>query len=303
MSSPTAHHRAGARGCTGGDDKVRGGPLTLAGREDVSVPCGADSGSAKGTLVRIFLAGFAALTAAATLTTLTIGPATAAPATECTGSVTGGSLGPLVVPSGATCTLNDVVVDGNIRIDAGGALITDDSTLNGSVTARGARTVRLIDTDVIGTGTAGNVHLTGTTGRIVIGSQGCAVDPSTGNNIILVNNHGTIAICYMTVGETVALRDNDKTIGVFHNEIGNPLIVQNNTAGFIRIRDNEVGTTGGGSMVVQNNHTTGNATTPDGLRLLRNYSHNRLNCTGNDDAPVGTGNTADNGKLGQCATL
>jgi hypothetical protein len=249
--------------------------------------------------VRTLLAGLAATAAA----TLTIGPVHAAPATDCNGSVSGTTVGPLVVPSGATCTLTDVVVNGSVRVEAGGALVTDDTTVNGSVIGRQARTVRLIDTDVVGTGTAGNVNLRGTAGPIVIGSQGCAVDPSTGNNIILVNNHGTIAICFMTVGETVSLRDNDKTIGVFHNTIGNPLVVQNNTARFIRIRDNEVGLTGGGSMLVQNNHTTGTTTTADGLRLLRNHSHNRLNCTGNADAPVGTGNTADNGKLGQCAAL
>jgi hypothetical protein len=276
------------------------GDLSLAGREGFLVPDDADSGSAKGTPVRTFLAGLATMAAA---TTLTIGPASAAPAAECTDSLSTTTLGSLVVPSGATCTLTGVVVDGRIRVDAGGALHTEDSTINGSVTARGARTVRLVDTDVIGTGTAGNINLTGTTGRIVIGSKGCAVDPSTGNNIILMDNHGTIAICFMTVGETVMLRDNDDTIGVFGNAIGNPLVVQNNTAAFIRLRDNEAGLTGGGSMLVQNNHTTGNAKKTDGLRLLRNYSHNRLNCTGNDDAPVGSENTADNGKLAQCAAL
>jgi hypothetical protein len=250
--------------------------------------------------MRTILAGVAAATVAAALTT---GPASAAPSTDCNGPISNATVGPLVVPSGETCTLTDVVVNGTVRIETGGALITDDTTVNGSVIGRDASTVRLIDTNVVGTGTAGNVNLMRTTGRIVIGSQGCAVDPSVGNNIILINNHGTIAICFMTVGETVSLRGNDKTMGVFHNTIGNPLLVQNNTAAFIRLRDNEVGLTGGGSMVVQNNHTTGNAVTEDGLRLLRNHSHNRLNCTGNDAAPVGNQNTADNGKLAQCAAL
>jgi hypothetical protein len=208
-----------------------------------------------------------------------------------------------VVPAGETCKLTDVVVDGNIRIMAGGALLTHGSTLQGNVMSNGARTVQLISTDVVGNGTTGNINLSGTKRRIVIGSDGCAVDPATGNNINLIGNHGLIAICFMTVGETINLKNNDGTIGVFHNTIGNPLIVQDNVAPFVRLRDNEVGLTGGGSMLVQNNITTGNAVNPNGLQLMRNYAHNRLNCIDNDVAPVGSGNTADNGKDGQCVDL
>lgn len=243
------------------------------------------------------------VTVALVTASVSIGPAEAAPATPCTGAMSDTTLGRVVVPAGETCNLTNVVVNGNVRVWGGGALLTDDATINGSVTGLRARTVRIIDTDVVGTGATGNITLTGTRGRILIGSDGCAVDPAVGNNITLINNHGTIAICFMTVGETIKLLSNDKTIGAFHNTIGNPLVVQGNSATFIRLRDNEVGLTGGGSMVVQNNTTTGNATRPDGLRLLRNHSHNALNCTGNDDAPIGSENTADSGKSGQCAGL
>lgn len=246
---------------------------------------------------------FVGLAAVLTAGTVTAGPADAVPATSCTTSFSGTTVQRLVVPSGATCTLTNVVVKGNIRIWDRGALVARRSTIHGSVRGRGARTVRIVDTDVIGTGRTGNINLTGTTRRIVIGSKGCAVDPGVGNNITLIDNHGTIAICYMTVGETLKLQDNDKTIGVFHNNIGNPLIVQRNTATFIRLRDNVAGLSGGGSILVQDNVTTGKATNPGGLRLLRNHSHNTLNCNGNDDAPVGAGNTADNGMSGQCAGL
>jgi hypothetical protein len=237
------------------------------------------------------------------MASMSSGPAEAAPATPCTGDMSDTTVGRLVVPAGETCNLSNVVVNGNVRIWAGGALLTHGSTINGNVTGLRARTVRIIDTDLLGTGTTGNITLTGTRGPIVIGSDGCAVDPSVGNNITLTNNHGTIAICFMNVGETITLLSNDKTIGAFHNTIGNPFVVQGNSATFIRLRDNEVGLTGGGSMVVQNNTTTGNATKPDGLRLLRNHSHNALNCTGNDGAPVGSDNAADNGMSGQCALL
>lgn len=251
--------------------------------------------------MRSFLVGLAVASAAATLA---VAPAQAVPATPCTTPLSSTSTGPLVVPAGETCTLTDVVVDGNIHIKAGGALLTHGSTLQGNVVGNnGPRTVQLINTDLVGNGTTGNINLTGTKRRIIIGSEGCAVDPATGNNINLTGNHGNIAICYMTVGETIDLKNNDGRIGLFHNVSGNPLIVQNNVSPFIRLRDNEAGVTGGGSILVQNNTTTGNATNPNGLLLMRNYAHNQLNCLDNDVAPVGSGNTADNGKAGQCVDL
>jgi hypothetical protein len=255
--------------------------------------------------MRAFIGGLAAaITSTALTSAALIGvPADAAVATECTGAVSATTVGRLVVPAGSTCTLTDVQVDGNIRIQAGGGLVTDDSTINGSVMARGARTVRLVDTDVVGTGAAGNINLAGTSGPIVIGSDGCAVDPVTGNNITLIDNQGTIAICYMSVGETILLQGNDNTIGAFHNTTGNPFIVQGNTARFIRLRVNEVGLSGGGSMLVHGNTTTGNARRPDGLLLMRNHAHNTLSCVGNDDAPAGSGNSADNGTFRQCREL
>jgi hypothetical protein len=82
------------------------------------------------------------------------------------------------------------------------------------------------------------------------------------------------------VGETINLKNNDGRIGVFHNEVGNPLIVQNNVAPFIRLRHNNIGLTGGGSLLVQDNTTTGSATRPHGLVLKSNRSNNNLNCTG-----------------------
>ena len=250
--------------------------------------------------MRSFLIGLAVASASATLAVV---PAQAVPATPCDSPLASTTVGSLEVPAGATCKLTDVVVDGNIRIMAGGGLFTHGSTLQGNVMGNGARTVQLVNTDIVGNGTTGNVNLSGTERRIVIGSDGCAVDPATGNNINLIGNHGPIAICYMTVGETITLKNNDNRIGVFHNTVGNPLTVQNNVAPFIRLRANEVGVTGGGSMMVQNNITTGTMTNPNGLQLKSNYSHNRINCVGNDVAPTGSGNTADNGKSGQCTDL
>ncbi len=241
---------------------------------------------------------FGGLIAAIAITFVMIGPAQAAPATQCTGTITGGMTGSLVVPSGATCTLDGVTVNGNIRIMSGGALITDDSTINGNVRGDGARTVQLIDTDVVGTGTTGNITLTGTTGKIVIGSEGCVVDPAVGNNITLIDNEGNIAICFMTTGETIKVQGTDDgRIGIHDNVVGNSLLVQDNTGSRITLTNNDVGSTGGGSINVDNNTTTLK------LNLTNNHTANALNCTGNVLAPTGSGNTADNGGHGQCVDL
>ncbi|MDQ4038573.1 MAG: hypothetical protein M3313_09550 [Actinomycetota bacterium] len=241
---------------------------------------------------------FGGLVAGIAIAFLTVSPAQAAPATECTGTITGGTTGSLIVPEGETCTLEGVTVNGNIRIEAGGALITDDSTINGNVRGNGARTVQLIDTDVVGTGTTGNITLTGTTGKIVIGSEGCRVDPAVGNNITLIDNEGNISICYMTVGETINVQGTDDgRIGIHNNTVGNSLIVQDNTGARITLTNNNVGVSGGGSINVDNNTTTLK------LNLTNNHSANALNCTGNVLPPTGSGNTADNGGHGQCADL
>jgi hypothetical protein len=49
----------------------------------------------------------------------------------------------LDVPAEATCTLDHVVVDGNVRVDAGGSLTWTDTRVVGDVTAASARSVGL----------------------------------------------------------------------------------------------------------------------------------------------------------------
>ncbi len=222
-------------------------------------------------------------------------PAEAGTATECTGTLTGTIDSRLVVPEGETCRLDGATVNGNVRVLEGATLVSHDSTINGNVNGSGARAVRLLDTDVVGTGTSGNINLQGTLNRIVIGAAGCAVDPAVGNNITLINNFGRIAICEMTTGETITLQGNEGRIGVFDNVVGNSLVIKGNTGDFTRIRDNEVGTTHGGSITIANNSSQ--------VVVKRNAANSKFACSANDPAPVGGGNTAGAGLGGQCALL
>ena len=222
--------------------------------------------------------------------------AQAAPAEECTTTITDGTVGSLVVPEGETCTLIGVTVNGSITVESGASLFTNDlngvnTTIKGNVSGMDANTVRLIDTDVIGKGTTGNINLQRTTGPIVIGVEGCAVDPLVGNNITLINNFGTIAICQMTVGETIVLQGNDQNIGVFFNTTGESLVIKGNEGDFVRVRDNVVGN----ALSVSNNDSQ--------VILKRNAITNRLACSGNTPPPSGQGNTAGSGGSGQCEDL
>ncbi len=242
--------------------------------------------------MRKFLATAAAAVA---VVGLAQAPSNAATATECTTTLTGEIDGRVVVPEGETCTLDGATVNGNVRILEGAALISHNSTINGNVNGSGARTVQLIDTHVVGTGTTGNINLQGTLRRIVIGAAGCAVDPAVGNNITLINNFGNIAICQMTTGENITLVGNSGLIGVHDNVVGNSLVVKRNTGAFTRLTDNEVGVTQGGSITIANNSSQ--------VVVKRNSAANKFACSANSPAPVGSGNTAGAGLGGQCSLL
>lgn len=197
----------------------------------------------------------------------------------------------VVVPDGASCTLNGVTVLGMVRVGVGSSLFTNNSTIDGNVQAvNGPATVQVIDTNI-----GLSVNISEATGPIVVGSAGCAVDPTVGVDVILHNNHGTIALCYLTVGNTIDLQGNTANIGVFHNEIGNALNIQANTGRYVRARYNHVGFSGGGGINLQDN-------TGQGV-LRRNNVGNAVNCSGNTLTPIGGGNTAGSGLNGQCASL
>ncbi len=210
---------------------------------------------------------------------------------DCTGTLGAVTIANVVVPDGATCTLTGSIVTGSIKVGAGSSLYTSGATIAGNVQATdGPLTVRLIDTNI-----GLNVHVEQAIRKVVIGSAGCTVDPTVGNDVILQGNFGAIALCYLSVGNDVILQGNAKSIGVFHNEVGNNIIAQNNTGNFVRLRYNHVGFTGGGGINFQDN-------TSQGLLLL-NTVGNAINCTGNTPDPIGSGNIAGSGLNDQCAAL
>jgi len=213
------------------------------------------------------------------------GATLAAPAAECTSTVSGGTTGNLRVPDGATCTLENVTVDGMVRVGEGATLITSDSQVSMNVMARDAASVRLIDTVVLG-----EINLQRTSGPIVIGSAGCAVDPVADGNIVLIDNDGTIAVCFMTLRNLI-VQGNSGRIGLFDNVVSNNIVVTQNTGRAIRIRDNEVGRN---ILVTQN-------TSSKVIAVKDNTVTGNIRCTGNALDPRVAGNTVGGAYLGQCA--
>jgi hypothetical protein len=211
--------------------------------------------------------------------------------TDCTSTLGAVTLANVVVPDGATCTLNGTIVTGSIKIGTGSSLFTTGATVGGNVQGTdGPQTVSLLDTNI-----GLSVHIEQAIGRITIGDAGCAIDPTVGIDVNLQNNHGLIALCYLSVGNNIILQGNARTMGIFHNEIGNNLIVQDNASRYIRVRYNHVGFSGGGGVNFQDNAGQG--------YLWRNNVGNAINCTGNRLTPIGSHNLAGSGLNDQCSTL
>jgi hypothetical protein len=205
-------------------------------------------------------------------------PVAASHSTACTGTLTG-DFERIDVPDGATCVLEDATVQHSVTVGAGATLITDDTTIKQNVRGRGAASVRLIDTDILG-----NITLSRTTGRIVIGNDGCAVDPIAGGNIHLFDNFGSIAICQMSVRNNILLQNNDGRLALFDNRVGNNLNVFGNDGGqSIRIYRNTVR----GNIQLARNDAS-----DTGIFIVRANSAERLSCRDNAPDPRLQNNTA-----------
>lgn len=210
-----------------------------------------------------------------------------ATATECTSTLEGGTFDEIVVPDGATCKLFGVVVEGDVTVGEDAKLVTRGQTqIGGDVASDGARSVLLIDTDVLG-----DIDLTGTTGAIVIGSAGCAVDPIAGGSIRLIGNFGTIAVCEMTVGGSLIARNNRSSLGLFDNDVTDNLIVKNHRGYAIWVKGNTVG----GYTLVQDNKVSYK------VSVKNNAIAGDLRCFSNIPNPVHTGNIVGGERLGGCS--
>ncbi len=216
--------------------------------------------------------------------------ASATTETTCDGTIGRRVVERVVVPDGATCRLRGTTVRHNVVVGPGESLVTRNARILGSVQATdGPRSVRLLDTDVVG-----NIHVREATGRILIGNAGCTLDPAAGNNIHLIENTGPIGLCQMSIEGNLHVKHNTDTVFLLENKVGNNLHARHNSGRFLRLRGNRVGTNGSGNLDVDRNATA--------VRLRLNRVSNHLVCRGNSRLS-GFGNRAAGGMRHQCSNL
>lgn len=205
-------------------------------------------------------------------------------ADDCTGNLSGVTTGSLNVPSGKTCVLDDVHVDGSITVQTGGGLIVRDSTIDKHVKSDGCTTTQLYLSTI-----KGEVKISRCTGFVLVGSFPCPIDPYVGGNLKVFDNHGAVMICNVTVEHNIIAHGNDgKFVGIILNRVGNNILAQQQDGKQMNILNNDVE----GNINVENNDES------TALYVNDNTSHN-LNCHGNDVAPIAKRNTADH-FVGQC---
>jgi len=238
----------------------------------------------------------------------------------------------LLVPPDATCTLRGVQVSGNIIVEAGATLTTQndsscptpESSVGGNVIATDAKCVSLTASSVggnfIATGTSancsnganllctarvnGNVEILGSSSGVLwcipsLGGCGCGASPApltVGGNFEFENNHPSSTLPGMIMGDTIhgnLLFENNSEGGtVSGDKIGGNLTYDSNTGGANDVSTNSVG----GNLQFNRNMTGPNT-------VSGNHASGNIQCFGNSPAPTGSGNTAGGVKSGQCKSL
>ncbi len=208
--------------------------------------------------------------------------------TECTGTIDVGAYSNIVVPDGATCSLVGVIVEGDVDVGQNSRLTTSDGTqIGGDVVAVRARSVHLIDTDIYG-----DVDLRYTKGQIVIGSNGCSVDPIVGGGIRILDSWGTVAVCQMSIGRSLVVQRSHAAVGLFDNFVTHNLIVKGTRGYGLWISRNTVS----GYVLDRDNRLTSHR------HFVRdNTIVGELRCFANNPDPVHARNTVGGPSIGECA--
>jgi hypothetical protein len=155
---------------------------------------------------------------------------TAVAATTCTGPQTPGAVlsGPLIVPAGASCILNNNTVNGSVLVQPGGHLESSRSTINGNLVANGATGTNLICGGTI----TGNVSITNipTGSEFDLGNFNAPCDPlKIGGSVSLADNRGTITLVLVTVDGSMILTHNEALVFILTTVHGNLVSCANHT--------------------------------------------------------------------------
>jgi hypothetical protein len=134
--------------------------------------------------------------------------------TVCTGTLTGLVSGNVVVPGDATCILQEAHVTGNVRVEPGGGLVSEGSTVEGNVTATGIRLAEFFSTTI-----QGNLNVVGD----VSGGGGFVFDNSTVQGNAQVAGVNTIEGVAGRIEGNLLIRNNAGPIDQFFSFVGGNL--------------------------------------------------------------------------------
>ena len=220
----------------------------------------------------------------------------------------------LVVPAGATCTLEGTQVLGDVTVEANATLVAESFVRIGrSVTLASGSRFRISDSAI-----DGDVTCTGCS-ELVMAFMFDPVDflPVEGDIRVTGMTDGHLRIEAGSIAGDVEVTDSSGDFGIFDNGIGGNLLFANNVGnaefafmsaeGTMEITGNT--SAGGGfpadfrlvGLVAGKDIDFSRNTGPSDIS--ENSAGKDLECFDNDPAPVGFGNSAGKDVEGQCATL
>jgi hypothetical protein len=193
----------------------------------------------------------------------------------CTSSITGGTTQNVLVPMGASCTLTDVRVLGNVEVKDAASVIVRRGSINGDVIVELGASARL---------NRGNVN-----GSVAgFGARLVSVNGTTIAKDVLAEDTATVVIASgASIGKLEALRSGRITMSGVR------------VAGDVKFEENF------GAIVADGNNVAGNFEAylnSGGASFSANVIRGNMQCKENLPAPTGTGNVAAI-KEDQCATL
>ena len=135
----------------------------------------------------------------------------------CQGSIGAVHVANLIVPQGASCTLNGTRIDGNIKVDSGASLTAQQVTVNGNVQAEGASFVGVFGSTIGGSiqirqGGSASIESVSVIGDIQFESNNgalSAIGNQVGGNIQVFKNLAGITISNNTVNGNLQCKENN----------------------------------------------------------------------------------------------
>ena len=172
-----------------------------------------------------------AASAALAITGMTLAPQAASADINCTGTMSGSHDDTIYVPSGRTCTLNSINLDGDVKLGSRASVTINGGHISGNVQAEEANPTNVV---VKGTRIDGDIQVKYATGSVRV--TGANVD----GNIQVVEGRSAITINDNRVNGDVQ---------VFKNPAGAKSINRNTIGGNLQCKENTPPPTGNGNVV------------------------------------------------------